>query len=470
MEWLFYNMKNSIKKTIIQCVVIIILGSTLIICASMELSKSATSLRSLLFKIQNAHYKDLFIILICLFGGITSSFKKATSYISYIFRILFISFGNSMIIIIVLVFYSCLNASALNILFDNTIMFCLSELLLSSYFWLCFYLIAYKKSNTTSIAQLCVIFTYYSSIEVLGNTMMVCDIRLSNSVLRIVLYLCINIIITIGYYYMKKYGKKAKCSQSNLTKRVSFKSILYLLIPALYTIICCRSIFEAVTVSEYLINVIEPLCFVFGSPEKIYTLTLLMILSYKSIVDDNTFCHEKIYSFFAYYLLSILLMISSVFVFFSKIGYINNEWSKFIYYYSFTTLNQTLSINMVFLPAYTVVFRPVSCFIIQLLLCGLYFSLCKITVDFLNSFLRNLTFPFLIHYAWLIMNDHSIYLQNWSPFSHAIIGNHSFGYDYKPKLLTSIITLMVINVFLMILSYIVKKIRFTSKRIKINKE
>lgn len=444
----------------------VILGCLLLLllCASAGRSRAETLLNSAHLIFRYGHYKDLFIIIICLFGRIISSIEGKSPFFSLVIFNILACIGNCIILFIVLIYVCSLNAFSFQLILDTRILVYLAELLLSSYFWFCLYDIIYKKTKTVSVTHLFVIFAYYTGIAMLENARGLIVFNTSLLYPRIICYIVLSIVITTILFLIISRPKREWDNFPMVKQKSKYSHHLLLLIPVAYVLICCQQISEAVKSSEYLINTLEPLCFIFGTPETIYVVNLLMVLTYKAILENNDSFKKARCLFPAYYIISSFVIILVVLLFFVQTGYLNNEWSKFIYYYNFTTLHQELELNMVFLPAYIVAFRPVSCLFTQLLLGFLYFSLCLILIDLINIFLRELTFPFLLQYIWMLMNDRSIYCQYWSPFSHAIIGNHSFGYDYAPKLSISITILLLLNAFLLILIYLTKRIRFTSKR------
>ena len=160
---------------------------------------------------------------------------------------------------------------------------------------------------------------------------------------------------------------------------------------------------------------------------------------------------------------------------FSPNAYINNDWSQFTYYFTHTNLANLLDhLQITFSPVYISIFSPLKFILTSIILVGLYSTVCVTAIYTLSKRLKlgeSVFIVLLLQEIWIIMTTLNTYIQLISPFAHAIIGNHSFGFDYKPTVLTSICILILAITIILLINHLFigwDKIylRFASKRLE----
>jgi len=256
-----------------------------------------------------------------------------------------------------------------------------------------------------------------------------------------------------------------------------FKSVLIIL-TLLYAYVCMKPVFSAAVKYGYRINILEPLCYLFSTDNSIYVLNTLCIALITLLFKKNTakfsnaFWSLKyvLYIFGFYFGISLILCLV-----FSPTAYINNDWSQFTYYFTHTNLANLLDrLQITFSPVYISIFSPLKFILTSIILVGLYSTVCVTAIYTLSKRLKlgeSVFIVLLLQEIWIIMTTLNTYIQLISPFAHAIIGNHSFGFDYKPTVLTSICILILATTIILLINHLFigwDKIylRFASKRLE----
>lgn len=242
------------------------------------------------------------------------------------------------------------------------------------------------------------------------------------------------------------------------------------------------SMYGAAAANGYSINILEPICFLLSSKISVFVLSIMCA----TLFADGPFTEKNAsfilyrYSRTKYYInnlifsvicvvLYFVILLFAVCLIFSQIGYLSNDWSKFTYYLTHTTLTQHIGPQILtFSSAFLITMNPYDFLMTVFLLNILYIMLLITLMNCLRMMAKNLNgfiIVLILHICWSIMADQSIYIQVLSPFSHTLMENHSFGHDYKPDVLLSMILLSGLVVFLSFLcGYKTRKMDLSKER------
>lgn len=245
-------------------------------------------------------------------------------------------------------------------------------------------------------------------------------------------------------------------------KKLPLYAIISIVVAIVYSCICMAPIFKASIVSGYNINIMEPICFLLSTENSIVILCSICVIG--SIFIHNNIAYKNqtrtiliSIAFVVCFYLSIILISSALF---STRGFLNNNWSKFTYYYTNTSFGEKMSgFQIAFSPSYIAAFQPFSFLFTSAGLCALLSLFCIASVQLINSALqtdKGVIIILIFLEIWSFMLQMSIYVQFFSPVAHAIIGNHSYGYDYKPTVQASMLTLSIGIVVIFILNHFIQ--------------
>jgi len=258
------------------------------------------------------------------------------------------------------------------------------------------------------------------------------------------------------------------------------QTILIIIIGVLFSCLSVAPIYNAAYTNGFNINILEPICFLLSSKISVFVLCIISASLFASGLfweKNSTFlitrcsrCRFLLHSI-TFTVICIVLFYTiigiAICVIFSWEGYLSNDWSEFTYYLTHTSLAQQVGPQILyFSSAFLVDMNPIDFLINAFAMNVLYVLFLLLIVFGVNMKLKagnGFAVMMILHYCWSMMADKSIYMQVVSPFSHVLMGNHSFGYDYKPEVWESqiVLTGLVIGIAT-ICGIIVKKSDLTN--------
>lgn len=281
----------------------------------------------------------------------------------------------------------------------------------------------------------------------------------------------VAIAMTIGILATWSQTRIGHHAQSNKANPKTF-ALIIAVAAIVYSVICIYPVFKAAATYGYGINVLEPICFLFSTEKSILILNTCCVAFVLIVLKEHDKTNCFVYILFCVVIFYFVLLIVLCILFISM-GFISNDWSQFAYYYTHTSLSNSINyFQITFMPSYIAAFQPVGFLLTSTGLIMVFSLLCAVIIrvaDDLLAFEDGIVVVLLLQEIWVTMCQLSVYIQFLSPFAHAIIGNHSFGYDYKPTITTSFYVLFSQIVFALLFDYIItvrKKNRLASGRRK----